>query len=131
MKAKKSFYVQVITPWGTETSYMLSKDLQQAIRYDKNHHMQSINWIGSLINVPIFEWEWQKHYHPLIIPCYVLNSFTLRETNDWRTRSQFITHSNLIWDSKDQLKYLKHNYSLVNQKLIEKAYNFWKSVINQ
>lgn len=129
MKSKKSHYVKVITPWGTETSYMLSNDLQRAIRYDEKHHTDKVDLAGALINVPIFEWEWQKSYHPVIIPCLVLEEFNLSEINVWRTRSQFVTQDNLDWNSKDQLRYLKHNYSNFNQEVIEATYKFWKSII--
>lgn len=121
------FYIKVRLPWGTVTHYQLSHDLENAMR--QYQHANYGNYTKPLkhaiINVPIMELSWQHKYHKFVIPAIVESTFIQNQPCEWRTRGQFISFDNLSPTDTHQLQYLKHDYSKLNQKIIEKAFHYW------
>lgn len=131
IKMKSNIFVKVLTPWGTETTYMLPRDLQQAFKHDRKQGFRNENMlIGGLINVPILEFSFQKKYHKLVIPCFVEDQFEIHFSSKWRTRSQFVTNENLNFNVESLVNYFKHDYNKLNKRVINQVLKFWNSVLN-
>lgn len=128
MKKNSYFYVKVKLPWGTVTHYQLSKELQIGMKqYQKQHPKDYYKILkGALINVPIFEINFQHRYHSFTIPAKVKSVFIRNERCDWRTRGQFISKNNLNFNDNKQLKFLQHDYSTFNKWIIKECWNYWK-----
>lgn len=128
MRRNNYFYVKVKLPWGTTTHYQLSKELQIGMHQYQSQHLKDYYKIlkGALINVPIFEMEFQHHYHSFTIPVKVKSVFIRNERCEWRTRGQFISKENLDFNDEKQLKFLQHDYSKFNKWIIKKCWKYWK-----
>lgn len=121
------FYVKVRLPWGTVTHYQLSHDLDFALRQFQhaNHGNYTKPLKYAILNVPIMELSWQHHYHKFVVPALVIETFINNQPCHWRTRGQFISFDHFDPTDQHQIQYLKHDYSKMNQTIIEHTLHYW------
>lgn len=128
----KYFYVRVRLPWGTETIYQLSHDLQYALEqemYQGHNYRQPL--YHAILNVPVFEWSIQHHYHCFTIPSIVEATFIKNTRCDYRTRGQFIGHDFINPTDPNQVHYLQHDYNKLNKIIIKDNYYYLTHYMQQ
>ena len=140
IKMKKRIYysIRVLTPWHTQREYTLSRDLQKAVRQEYqltgDYHQTLLH---ALINVPV--WGQfvnleigKRHYNilrPLIIPCKVLAVFIKNTPLKHYTQGQFISKANYDPHDPHQMRYMQHDYSLINRIITKEVLKYWNRTL--
>lgn len=123
------FYMIVQLPGGKRLTYRTTNDLYHALKQqmEQNNEYKSI-LTDALINVPIYSSlnYIKRTYSSFTIPGRVIKVFHKKWSSRWICRSQFISNDNIDFNDKKQLRYLQHDYSLLNKFAIRLCWKYWK-----